>query len=36
MQYIKLKESLKDFTVFSLRDIRSIDTFDVKLSTPKR
>jgi len=26
MQYIKLKESLKDFTVFSLKDIRSIDS----------
>jgi predicted transcriptional regulator of viral defense system len=26
MQYIKLKESLKDFTVFSLRDIKAIDS----------
>lgn len=26
MQYIKLKEVLKDFTVFSLRDIRAVDT----------
>ena len=26
MQYIKLKESLKDFTLFSLRDIKAIDS----------
>ena len=26
MQYLKLKESLKDFTVFSLADIRRVDS----------